>query len=83
MGSPNGLIHRGWKRTDLNKGDQVTVEGYHAKNSKNQANARTVTLPDGRKLIRGFQLLRPAPVPLSATSVHIYVYNYVFICEPL
>jgi hypothetical protein len=27
MGSPNGLLHRGWRRTELKKGDQVTVEG--------------------------------------------------------
>jgi hypothetical protein len=27
MASPNGLLHRGWKKTELQKGDQVTVEG--------------------------------------------------------
>lgn len=62
MGSPNGLLHRGWKRTDLEKGEQITVEGYHAKNSKNVANARTVTLPGGRKLFGGFQTTPGAPV---------------------
>jgi len=61
MGSPNGMLHRGWKRTDLEKGDPVTVEGYHSKNSKNVANARTVTLPDGRKLFGGFQTTPGAP----------------------
>jgi hypothetical protein len=62
MGSPNGLLHRGWKRTDLKKGDQITVEGYRAKNGSNVANARTVTLPDGRKLFGGFQTTPGAPV---------------------
>ena len=62
MGSPNGLLHRGWKRTDLEKGEQITVEGYHAKNSKNVANASTVTLPGGRKLFGGFQTTPGAPV---------------------
>jgi len=61
MGSPNGLLHRGWKRTDLKKGDQITVEGYRAKNGSNVANARTVTLPDGRKLFGGFQTTPGAP----------------------
>src|SRR5450432_2968438 len=28
MGSPNGLVHRGWRRTELKNGDRVTVEGY-------------------------------------------------------
>lgn len=62
MGSPNGLVNRGWKKTDLKKGDQVTVDGYHAKDSRNVANARTVTLPSGRKLFGGFQTTPRAPV---------------------
>jgi len=61
MGSPNGLIHRGWTRIDLKKGDQVTVDGYRAKNGSKVANARTVTLPDGRKLFGGFQTTPGAP----------------------
>jgi hypothetical protein len=62
MGSPNGLVSRGWKKTDLKKGDQVIVDGYHAKDSRNVANARTVTLPSGRKLFGGFQTTPGAPV---------------------
>jgi hypothetical protein len=54
MGSPGGLLHRGWKRGELKKGDRVTVDGYTSKNRANVANARTVTLPDGRKLFGGF-----------------------------
>ena len=62
MGSPNGLLHRGWRRTELKKGDQVAVEGYRAKDGRNVANASTVTLPDGRKLFGGFQTTPGAPV---------------------
>jgi len=61
MGSPNGLLHRGWKRTELRKGDHVTLDGYAAKDGTNKANARTVTLPDGRKLFGGFQSTPGAP----------------------
>lgn len=61
MGSPNGLLHRGWRRTELKRGDQVTVEGYRAKDGSNVANARTVALPDGRKLFGGFQSTPGAP----------------------
>ena len=61
MGSPNGLVHRGWTRTDLKKGDAVTVDGYAARNGSNTANARIVTLPDGRKLFGGFQSTPGAP----------------------
>ncbi len=61
MGSPNGLLHRGWRRMELKKGDQVTVEGYRAKDGRNVANVRTVTMPDGRKLFGGFHTTPGAP----------------------
>jgi hypothetical protein len=61
MGSPNGLLRRGWIRTAVNVGAQVTVDGYCAKDGRNVANARTVTLPDGRKLFAGFQTTPGAP----------------------
>jgi hypothetical protein len=62
MGSPNGLVRRGWRRADLKDGDLITVTGYCAKDGRNVANARTVTLPDGRKLFGGFQTTPGAPV---------------------
>lgn len=55
MGSPGGLVARGWKRAELKNGDRVTVDGYGAKDKSNTANARTVTMPDGRKLFGGFK----------------------------
>jgi hypothetical protein len=54
MGSPNGLVRRGWKKMELKPGERVTVEGYGAKDGSNTANARTVTMPDGRKLFGSF-----------------------------
>ena len=55
LGSPNGLIRRGWRRTSLKEGDQVTIEGFRAKDGSNVANAHTITLPDGRSLFAGSQ----------------------------
>jgi hypothetical protein len=55
MGAPGGLESRGWKRTDLKEGDQITVDGFAAKDRSNLANARMVRLADGRKLFGGFQ----------------------------
>ena len=55
MGAPGGLESRGWKKTDLQKGDRITVDGYAAKDGTDLANARTITLADGRKLFGGFQ----------------------------
>jgi Family of unknown function (DUF6152) len=53
MGSPNVLIRQGWRRTALKDGDTVAVEGYAAKDGSNVANARSVTMPDGRKVFTG------------------------------
>ena len=53
LGSPNGLMRRGWTRSSLKEGDVVTVTGYHAKDGSNLGNARTVNLADGRKVFAG------------------------------
>ncbi|HWY47197.1 MAG TPA: DUF6152 family protein [Bryobacteraceae bacterium] len=55
LGSPNGLIRHGWRRTSLKEGDQVIIEGFAAKDGSNTANAHSVTLPDGRKVFAGSQ----------------------------
>ena len=55
LGSPNGLIRQGWRRSSLKEGDQVTIEGFLAKDGTNTANAHSVTLPDGRKVFAGSQ----------------------------
>ena len=61
MGSPSGLIRRGWKKGELKKGDQITIDGFRAKNGGDIANARTIVLPDGRKLFGGFGTTPGAP----------------------
>lgn len=53
LGSPNGLMRRGWTRNSLKPGDMVTIEGYLAKDGAKLANARNVTLADGRKIFAG------------------------------
>lgn len=53
FGASNALLRRGWRRTDLPVGAQVTVTGFRAKNGSAKANARDVTLADGRKLFAG------------------------------
>jgi len=52
-GSPNALSRRGWTRHSLKVGDVVTVQGLRAKDRSMVANARTVTLADGRKVFAG------------------------------
>src|SRR5215216_6119898 len=50
LGPPNGLMRRGWRRDSLRAGHVVTVSGFHSKLAPNVANARTVTLADGRQV---------------------------------
>lgn len=47
-GSPGALSRRGFKRGDLKLGDTIVVDGYRARDGSHLADARRVTLPDGR-----------------------------------
>jgi hypothetical protein len=53
LASPNGLMRRGWNRNSIKPGDTVTVTGYLAKDGSKMANARSVSLADGRKIFAG------------------------------
>lgn len=61
LGSPNALVRRGWTRTSLKAGDQVTIEGFAAKDGTSTANAHDITLPDGRTVFAGSQNTPSAP----------------------
>jgi hypothetical protein len=50
LASPNFLKRAGWSSTSLKQGDEVTVEGSLARSGAQMANARSVTLADGRKV---------------------------------
>ena len=52
-GPPNMLVRQGWKKDALKPGDEVTVEGFRAKDGSNTANAGSVKMPDGRKVLTG------------------------------
>ncbi len=53
LGPPNGLMRRGWSRNSLRPGHVVTVNGFLSKLAPHGANARTVTLNDGRQVFAG------------------------------
>lgn len=53
LGSPNGLMRRGWTRNSLKEGDVVTVAGSLAKDGSKLANARTIKLADGKQVFAG------------------------------
>jgi len=51
--NPNGLMRLGWTKNSLKPGDEVTVEGYLAKDGSSTANAARITLADGTKVFAG------------------------------
>jgi uncharacterized protein DUF6152 len=56
LGSPNSLLRRGWRRTDLPIGAVVTIQGFGAREgvfNKPTGSTRLVKLPDGRELFDG------------------------------
>ena len=53
LASPNVLKRAGWQRDSIKEGDVVTVEGSAAKDGAKMANARAVTLADGKRVFAG------------------------------
>jgi hypothetical protein len=53
LGSPNGLMRRGWHRNSLQIGDVVTISGSQARDNSFKCNARTVVLASGERLFAG------------------------------
>lgn len=51
--NPNGLMRLGWTKNSLKPGDQITVDGYLAKDGSSTANASRITLADGTKVFAG------------------------------
>jgi uncharacterized protein DUF6152 len=53
LGSPNGLMRRGWTRNSMQIGETVTVQGWRAKDGSTKGNARSVVLSTGQRLFAG------------------------------
>ena len=52
-GTPNTLVRRGLRKTDVQAGTEIQVDGYRAKDGSFRANGKNITLPDGRQLFVG------------------------------
>jgi len=52
-GPPNTLTRQGWSKDSLKIGDQVTIDGFRAKDGTNTCNARSVKLPSGKSVFAG------------------------------
>ncbi len=50
LGSPNGLMRRGWTRKSIQVGDAISVAGYRARDGSNRGNVISIVLADGTEL---------------------------------
>ena len=50
---PNTLYRQGWRRDSLKEGDEVTIDGFRAKDGSATMTARSVTLASGRRMLAG------------------------------
>jgi hypothetical protein len=50
LGGTRALENRGWQRSAIKAGDEVTVHGWRAKDGSNYGNANDVMLSSGRDL---------------------------------
>src|SRR3954469_1357057 len=68
LASPNVLARNGWTRKTLNIGDEITVQGAMAKDGSKMANARTVTLANGKRVFAGSSADAEGPAPAAAPA---------------
>jgi len=52
-GPPNSLTRNGWSKDSIKSGDQITIEGWLAKDGSKTCNARSVKMPDGKAVFAG------------------------------
>lgn len=51
--APNNLTRQGWSRETLKQGQEITVEGWRAKDGTNTCNAGAWKLPNGQTVFAG------------------------------
>src|SRR5688572_16423065 len=52
-GAPNSLTRNGWTRDSLKPGDEITIDGFLARDGSKTCNARSVKLANGRSVFAG------------------------------
>jgi hypothetical protein len=58
---PNGLFRSGWRKDMIKPGDEITVQGFLAKDGSHTMWSQSVTFPDGSRLTLGSAPGAPAP----------------------
>lgn len=62
MGAPSALYRNGWRKDSVKVGDELTINGYRARDGSNTIFGTLATLADGRRVLGGAPRIT-APVP--------------------
>src|SRR5262249_44884515 len=68
LGSPAALQKSGLTSAVLKMGEKVTVDGWAAKDGSKRANAKSVTLSDGRELFAASSFFDTAMKPVATSG---------------
>jgi Family of unknown function (DUF6152) len=68
MGAPSALYRNGWRKDSVKVGDELTIEGYRARDGSNTIFGSQARLADGTRVLGGAPRNVPAaPSPNSST----------------
>jgi Family of unknown function (DUF6152) len=63
MGAPSALYRNGWRKDSVKVGDQLTIDGYRARDGSNTIFGSQARLADGTRVLGGAPRNIPAPSP--------------------
>ena len=74
LGSPNGLIRRGWSRGTIQVGDAISISGYRARDGSLRGNIKNVTHLIGNKYFISFIYFSVPPPLCEKFNIVLYFF---------
>ena len=68
MGAPSALYRNGWRKDSVKIGDELTVDGYRARDGSNTMFGAQAKLADGTRVLGGAPRSIPAQPPQSSPA---------------
>ncbi len=68
MGAPSALYRNGWRKDSVKVGDELTIDGYRARDGSNTMFGSQARLADGTRVLGGAPRTVPAPQPPASSG---------------
>jgi len=68
MGAPSALYRNGWRKDSVKVGDDLTIDGYRARDGSNTIFGSQARLADGTRVLGGAPRNVPAPQPPAPSA---------------